>query len=121
MRALMRRSLTVLAIYAIALHGVLWTAVAPYTASATFDPFTIICHSASVAPDQAPTQAPLAPFGCDHCNLCSVTAPPLAPNTTVAVRFETAVTLPVLYPVDVGRHDSIATDPKLARGPPAIV
>jgi hypothetical protein len=122
MRPLVRQSVTLLAIYAIALHTVLWAAVTPLTAAPAFDPFTVICHSETSAPaEQAPGHSPFAPaHACDHCNLCNAAAPPLAPDTAVTARFEPVQTLRVLYPANIARHDDIAADPKLARGPPAF-
>ncbi|HET7384557.1 MAG TPA: hypothetical protein VFJ59_18495 [Pseudolabrys sp.] len=123
MRPLVRRSVTLLAIYAIALHTVLWATVAPHTVFAAIDPFTVICHSETSAPaEQAPVHGPLAPpaHACDHCNLCSVAAPPLASDTAVTARFQPVRSLRVLHPANIARHDDIAADPKLARGPPAF-
>jgi len=122
MRQLVRRSVTVLAIHAIALHTVLWVAVTPLTAAPAVDPFTVICHSEPSAPvEETPGHGPLAPaHACDHCNLCSAAAPPLAPDTAVTARFEPVQKLRVLYPANIARHDDIAADPKLARGPPAF-
>jgi hypothetical protein len=122
MRPLVRQSVTLLAIYAIALHTVLWAAVTPLTAAPAFDPFTVICHSDTSAPaEQAPGHSPLAPgHACDHCNLCSAAALPLTPDTVVTARFQPVRTLRVLHPANIARHDDIAADPKLARGPPAL-
>lgn len=122
MRAGFRQYLSVVAIIAIALHTVLWAAIAPSSAAPAVDPFTVICPSESSAPaEQAPAHGPLAPaHACDHCNLCSASTPPPAPDVALAVRFEPVRTLRVLQPVNVARHDEVTADPKLARGPPTF-
>ena len=122
MRAGTRQFLSVVAAIAVVMHTVLWAAVAPLAASSAVDPFTVICHSETSAPaEQAPDHGPLTPaHACDHCNLCSAAAPPLAPDTALAARFEPVRTLQVLHPTNIARHDDVAADPKLARGPPAF-
>ena len=119
---LLRHSVTLLAIWVIALHTVLWASVAPPNGQWAIDPFTVICHSETSAPvEQAPVHAPLAPtHACDHCNLCSAAAPPQTSDTMLLVRFEPVRTLQVLRPVKIARHGDIAANPKLARGPPAL-
>jgi hypothetical protein len=122
MRGGVRRTLSLLAITAIALHAVLWGAAAPPAASATIDPFSIICHSETpgAAPD-AQTPGDSAPtHACDHCNLCSVTAPPAALDTVLAGRLEPARLLQILRPLASAARSSRATTPKLARGPPSF-
>ncbi len=122
MRSGAKRILSVMAAYAVALHAVLWVAAAPFAPASAVDPFTVICHSGAGAPaDQAPEHGPPAPaHACDHCNLCNAASPPTAPDAVVTARFEPVLILRVLYPADFARHDDIATDPKLARGPPVI-
>jgi hypothetical protein len=122
MRGGTRYFLSVLAAVAVAVHTTLWAALAPLAASPIVDPFTIICHSGTSAPaEQAPAPGPLAPaHACDHCNLCSAATPPLAPETGLAARFEPVRTLQVLRPINIARHDDVAANPKLARGPPAF-
>jgi len=82
MRPLLRRSVTVVAIYVVALHTGLWAAVAPLITSPAIDPFTVICHSGTSVPaEQATAHGPLVPvYACDHCNLCSAVTPPLPPT-----------------------------------------
>jgi len=120
MRTTIRRVTAVLAIYAIALHTVLWAAAAPLTAP-SLDPFSVICHSeAGIPGEQAPGDGTFVPgHACDHCNLCTAFAPP-APGAALAAYLAPARILKVLRPLDVGRHDDIAADPKRARGPPAL-
>ena len=116
MRTGIRQFLSMASAFAIAMHTVLWVAVAPLAAIQAIDPFTVICHSETSAPaEQAPGHA------CDHCNLCSAVAPPTAPVTALTARFEPVRTLGILRPVNVLRRDDVAADPKLARGPPAFV
>jgi hypothetical protein len=121
MPAGIRRVLSVVAIFGITLHTLLWAAVALPFATPTIDPFTVICHSeAPGPPNQTPKQRPLVPaHACDHCTLCSAIAPPL-PGTVLAAHFRPARVLQVLRPVNIQRHDNLAADPKLARGPPAF-
>src|SRR5215510_8823249 len=88
MRALVRPSVILLAAYAIALHTVLWAALAPLIPAPAVDPFTVICHGETSAPTaQAPTPGSLLPgHACDHCNLCNGATPPLPPDTMLANR-----------------------------------
>ena len=123
MRAGTGQFLSVASAFAIAMHAVLWVAVAPLAAAQAGDPFTIICHSETPAPaEQAPSRGPIAPgYPCDHCNLCSAVTPPPAPVTALTARFEPVRTLGILHPINVALRDEVAADPKLARGPPAFV
>ena len=120
MRARIRRIAGVAATIAIALHTVLWAAVAPFAAPAV-DPFTIICHSETSAPaEQLPADATLPPaHACDHCSLCSAIAPPVPLNVLLITSAPTRV-LHALRPADVTPHRDVAADPKRARGPPAV-
>jgi hypothetical protein len=125
MRSGVKKTLSVVAIYAIALHAVLW-AFAGQIANAApgVDPFSVICHS--VAPDAADdTQTPALPgqgpsSACDHCNLCGAVTPPPVPDVVLLGRMAPVRILDVLHPADLGRHDGRASDPKLARGPPQL-
>jgi len=122
MRAGTKHFRSLAAAIAVALHTVLWAAVPQLAASPAVDPFTAICHGKTSAPaKQAPAHDPFAPaHACDHCNLCSTAMPPLAPDTALAARFKPVQTLRVLRPAHVARHDNVAADSKLARGPPAF-
>jgi hypothetical protein len=110
MRALVRRTVTMLAVYTIALHTVLWVAAAPFTSALSVDPFTVICHGEASAPtDPAPIHSPFAPARvCDHCNLCSTTTLLPTPDTLPVDRLEPVRTLRVLHPANIARHDDIA-------------
>src|SRR5262249_27010871 len=116
----LRRSVTALAIYTIAVHSVLWGIETGHSAPA-IDPFSVICHSETSAPaNPAPFhQGPLSPAVCDHCTLCSA-ATSLVPPETFIARLEPLRTFKVLRPVDVVRHDAATVDAKLARGPPVF-
>jgi hypothetical protein len=120
MRAGIRRIAGVAAAIVIALHTILWTAVAPFAAP-TVDPFTVICHSeVSVPADQTPANGVLPPaHACDHCNLCSAIAPPVPLNALFATFAPTRALL-VLRPATITPHRDATADPKLARGPPAF-
>jgi hypothetical protein len=117
-----KRALSLVAIAAIALHAVLWTAVAPLAASATADPFSVICHSdGSAAPTEDQTPAsPAHSQACDHCTLCSATAAPVALDTVLAGRLEPPRLLEILRPLASAARASLSTTPKLARGPPSF-
>jgi len=111
------------AIYAVALHIIL-LGFAPLAANAsdTVDPFSIICHagSHSGAPgDEAPANPNLIPgHACDQCNLCSTAAPPPAPDAALNLDLKPARVLHVLRPVSTVPRIGVASNPKLARGPP---
>jgi hypothetical protein len=123
MRAGVKTALGVVAIYAIALHAVLWAFAGHFAHAAPgVDPFSVICHS--VAPDAADdTQTPALPghgpsSACDHCNLCGAVTPLPIPDVVLLSRMAPVRVLRVLHPADLGRHDGRASDPKLSRGPP---
>ena len=118
MRAGIRQFLGAVAAMALALHTVAWGVPAPGPASV--DPF--ICDSdASAAVDPASDQSPLAPtHACDHCNLCSASAPPLPHGTAIAAYVTPAPESAVPPPIDNPRHDAVVGEPGLARGPPSI-
>lgn len=119
MRGRTRPYLSVVAIFAIALHTLLWTAFVPPVAAPSVDPFTVICHSeAAGSGDQVPSHGPLTPaHACDHCNLCSAVAPP-TPSTALIASVEPVQILQVLRPIKMARHAADAANPKLARAPP---
>ncbi len=120
MRAGGRRIAGVVATIAIALHTILWAAVAPFAAPAV-DPFSVICHSeASTQADQAPANGVLPPaHACDHCNLCSAVAPPV-PLSTLSAASVPARVLQVLRPAPAIPQRDVAANPQLARAPPVF-
>jgi hypothetical protein len=120
MRPIVRRGVTLLAIYAVVLHVILLGFVPIAGNAATVDPLSIICHSASgTAGDKAPATPGLIPgHACEHCNLCSVTAPPPAPDVALAGRMGPARVLHVLRPASMHARAGLTSDPRLARGPP---
>src|ERR1035438_7905613 len=85
MRIGLQKVVSWVAIYAVALHVILlgFASVAA-NASATVDPFSVICHSvvdAGAVDDKAPSKPDLIPgHACDQCNLCNAAAPPPAPD-----------------------------------------
>jgi len=121
MQAGIRQFLGAMAAMALALHTVAW-GIAPAPAPASVDPFSVICHSdALAAVDPASDQSPQAPaHACDHCNLCSASAPPLPPGTTIAAYVTPSPESAVPPPIDNRRHDAVVGEPGLARGPPSI-
>jgi len=121
MRVGLRRTLSLLAITAIALHAILWTGATPLAAGATIDPFSIICHSDIQAVPGTQTPGDSAPAQiCDHCTLCSAAAPPATLDMVLAGRLQPARLLQILRPLASAVRVSIATTPKLARGPPSF-
>jgi len=119
MRAGWRTITGVLAIYAVALHVVL-TGLMPAAAAASFgDPLSVICHSVTAEPAGQPGHgAPQPGHACEHCNLSTAFAPPAAPVSLLAATLAPARVLDVLRPASTSARASLASDPKLARGPP---
>lgn len=123
MRTRFRQVLSAVAITAIAMHAALWGGPATRAATAAFDPFSVICHSGGntdTAPDQAPDNS--APsHACDHCNLCSSTAPPaVASPATIVVPLLTNQPLNSLAPALTAPHGGVEIALKGARGPPVF-
>lgn len=112
-----RRSISWVAIYAIALHAILW-GVAPMTAASPLDPFSVICHSEAAAPGEQAPAAPAHTQACDHCNLCSAGPATAALFPVFAGQLAPARLLQILRPVSAILAGHLATTPKLARGPP---
>ena len=116
----MRRAVGVVAIVAIALHGLLLS-LAPLAAEAATDPFTVICHSVPQSDDQQSPAGPDHTFhGCDHCNLCSAAAAPAAPDHLLAGKFLPRRLIGILRPVSTVATVNRASTPKLARAPPSF-
>jgi hypothetical protein len=117
----LRRAVGVVAIVAIALHGLLLS-LAPLAASAAADPFSVICHSVPQTPgeDQSPADSDIGAHGCEHCNLCSAAAAPAALDDVVAGQLLPARVLALLRPVSTAVGTNLTTTPKLAQGPPAF-
>ncbi len=124
MRQIWRRSVTLLAIYAVALH-VIFLGFGPINANgAAVDPLSVICHgvAAANAPgDQAPGKSDLIPgHACEHCNLCSAVAPPPSPDIPLAGNLGPVRVLHLLRPASTIARPGITSDPRLTRGPPQI-
>lgn len=121
----LRRGVTLLAIYAIALRVILlaFLPVGAFAAtSAALDPLAVICHSSADGSDPAaPAKAPLIPgHACEHCNLCSAMAPLAAPATALyALPLRTGV-VQVLRPASAAARPIATADRRLARGPPVF-
>jgi hypothetical protein len=120
----LKHSVTVLALYAMTLH-VLLAALAPTAigGGSTVDPFSVICHSSSpnASGDPAPRSPALIPGkACEHCNLCSAMAPPSAPDVALAIEYAPTRVLHVFRPAEMRAPADIASEPKLARGPPHL-
>ncbi|MCK9915246.1 hypothetical protein MXD81_39420 [Microbacteriaceae bacterium K1510] len=115
-----------LAIFAIALHTMLWalgaTAMAFAGSTDSLDPFLVICHSGG-STDVTTDETPGAPLSkptsaCDHCNLCTATGTAAAPDVVLIGRLLPERIIALLSPVSVPKRNGVASDPKLARGPP---
>jgi hypothetical protein len=120
MRWILRRGVTLLAVYAVALHVVL-LGLAPISANATVDPFSVICHSVTdTQGDEAPKSGLIPGHACEHCTLCNMVAPPPAPDMALDVTLAPAPVLAVLRPASTPVRAGVTSDPKLARGPPQL-
>lgn len=118
MRLRGRRVVSVVAIYVIVLHAILWSVVAPMAAGSLADPFSAICHSEAAAPAE---QSPAAPaHTCDHCNICGATPAPAALDSILAGQLAPARLLHVMLPASGATHGHLATRFHRARGPPAF-
>jgi hypothetical protein len=117
-----RRAVGLMAIVAIALQGLL-LGLAPLAAATAADPFTVICHSVpqtAATDNQSPAAPDIGVHGCDHCNLCSAAAAPVALDDVLAGQLVPARVTQILRPVSTAARLSLATTPKLAQGPPAF-
>ena len=117
-----RRALSLAAIYVVALHTILLGIVpVPAGGSIVGDPLSVICHSdaRAVAPaEQAPGGPDIIPgHACDHCILCSASAP-LVLNYVLAGELVHTRLLQVLQPASTAVRSHLAITPHLARGPP---
>jgi hypothetical protein len=114
-----RKSMSLMAVFAIAVHAILF-GVPMQAAGSAVDPFTIICHSGPVDPaaaEQAPAnQTPTK--ACDHCSLCFVAAALAGPGAIPAGRLAPPTVLHVLWPASSAARAHFATGPNLPRGPP---
>lgn len=120
MRSGVKRVLSVLAIYAIALHTIL-SGIAPLASASTLDPFSVICHSGTQAPAKQTPDAPAPSSTCDHCTLCgTAAAPPITLDRIAAGQLLPAKLLHVLRPAVSAPRDGVASNPHQARGPPQL-
>ena len=118
MRKVSRRAVSWAAIYAVALHAILM-GVSPVTNG---ESFSVICRSDAqpLAPEQAPNHSDHRPgHACEHCNLCSAAGPLPAPDTLASILLPLRVTH-VLHPAFSATRIGLASDPKLATGPPEV-
>ena len=117
----LRRAVSLVAIYVVALHTIL-LGIVPVAASASVagDPFSIICHSdaqAGGAAEQTPGRPDVPGHACDHCILCSASAPPVLVSV-FAGQLVPLRLLQVLQPASTAARSHSAITPHLARGPP---
>lgn len=121
MRLVWRKSVTMLALYAVALHVIL-LGLFPASVVAPINPFAVICHTTGPAakPGEPPpgTLRYLPSRAFDHCDVCSAAAPPPAPDAACKVDFRAARVLHVLRPVSTAAQVGLAFDPNPIRGPP---
>jgi hypothetical protein len=125
MRVRVRRLVGWAAIYAVALHTALLGVVPVVSGSlVASDPFSLICLSqASTDGDTNQTPGRLdhkLGHACEHCNLCSASVLPPAPDSLIGTVLPLRVTH-VLRPVISAPRIGLTSDPKLARGPPQLV
>jgi hypothetical protein len=122
MRVPVKRLLSLVAVYAIALQAV-FGGIAMPLAQASADPFTVICHSAQTADDGTdgspqgnPQNAP-SPC-CDHCVLCK--AAPAADNPAAPSRIAPRTVSNVVLSWPVSARPLTPSSPLryLPRGPP---
>lgn len=121
MRAGIRQFPGAVAALVIALQTVAW-GVGPAPGLATVDPLSIICHSEASGPGAPVSDDGALPpaHACDHCNLCSTSAPPLPPDTAIVAYIKPVRTLATPRLVNSTRHDAVVGEASLARGPPAF-
>lgn len=117
-----KRILSWVAIYAVALHAIL-LGLAPAVSAGqpAFDPLSAICHSAQAdqGADQSSGRLDLVPgHACEHCNLGTVYAPPVAPYDALAGILTPTRVLGILRPTSVAPKAANITSSRLARGPP---
>ncbi len=117
MNGKIRKSVSWMACFAVAMHAILFGA-SMQAAGAAVDPFSIICHGAPVvASEQAPAgQTPTK--GCDHCSLCFVAASLGGPDAIPAGYLTPPSVLQVLMPASSAARAHFVGTPNLARGPP---
>jgi len=120
-----RRAVSLAAIYVIALQTIL-LGISPVAGfgSIAGDPLSIICRSDG-QPFASNNQTPGSKDhqqgeSCEHCNLCSTSAPPLVPSNPTGTVSPLRLTL-VLRPALCAPRVGLVSDPKLARGPPQMV
>jgi hypothetical protein len=123
MRHFWRRSVTVVALYAVALHVILLAFLPIIPGSfLPVDPFAIICQTTGAAakPDQPPPGKLhfLPGRVIDHCDLCSAAPPPPAPDVASSVDFRAARVLHVFSPLSAPGRSGFILQSKLIRGPP---
>ncbi len=109
-----------LAIYAVALHVVL-LGLAPISANAAVDPFSVICHSVTnVQGDEAPKSGLIPGHACEHCNSVqhgrTSAGAGCGARRNLGARARLGCPSPGIDPGTAG----VTSDPKLARGPPRL-
>jgi hypothetical protein len=120
----LKRAVSLAAIYVVALHTILLGIVpVPAGGSAASDPFSIICHSDALSvatAEQVPGRPDIIPgHACDHCILCTASAPPVL-DSVLAGQLAPTRLLQVLQPASTALRSHLAITPHLARGPPNL-
>ncbi len=125
MRMRARRFVSWAVIYAVALHAAL-LGVAPVISDTlvTSDPFSIICRGEArsyIPVSQTPGSLDhMAGHACELCTLCSASVPPRAPDSLVGIVLPLGVAHVLRLALSAPRI-GLASDPKLARGPPQVL
>ncbi|HZD88959.1 MAG TPA: hypothetical protein VE224_02575 [Pseudolabrys sp.] len=123
MRRGWQKCVTVLALYAVALHVIL-LGLSPVNAGdfGPINPFAVICHTIGAAAESGESPQGTVKYlpgrAIDFCNLCGAAAPPPAPDGAFHVSFRPARVLHVLRPISMPATAGLSCDPKLIRGPP---
>ncbi len=121
-----RKSVSVVAIYAVVLNTILWASLMPAVSDPNVDALTVICHAITQTPSadqqRLPAGQPSGPSkACDHCSLCATTIASFDTlDNILAGYLEPGRLIDVLRPADATRHDSVTDSPHLARGPPRV-
>ena len=123
MRSLWRRSVTLVALYAVALHIVLLGFLpAGFGTFSPIDPFAIICHT--VGPAEHPGEPPqgrlqyLPGRAIDRCDLSNAVGLPPSPEEFFKVDLRRTRLLDVLRPHAASEQKSLIYPANLIRGPP---
>jgi hypothetical protein len=122
MRSMWRRTITLVALYAVSLHIVLLGFLpAAAAGSAPVDSFAIICHTIAPSQPGEPPQGSLQYLpgrAIDHCDLASAVGLPPSPEEFFKVDLRRTCLVDVLRPHTAPEQKSLVYPANLIRGPP---